>query len=96
VLCPPCHLDFTTINGANPTTIGGTNGFITVNVSGGTGNIVYTLNNGTPQISNTFNSLAKGTYTIDVYDEICVKSAIVVLSDPDSLIDVTSFTIQYS
>jgi hypothetical protein len=95
VLCPPCALDFISIVGANPTTIGGTNGFITISVSGGTGNIVYTINNGVPQVLNSFNNLSNGTYIIDVYDEVCVKSAVVILSDPDSLIDVNSFEIDY-
>lgn len=95
VLCPPCTIDFVSIVGSNPTTIGGNNGSITLNVSGATGSVVFTINNGEPQVSNTFSNLTAGTYIIDAFDSQCVKTVAVVLSDPDSTLDVDLLEIDY-
>lgn len=95
VLCPPCSLDFANLSGSNPTTIGGSDGTITINVTGATGSVLYTINNGATQTSNVFTGLTKGTYLVDVFDSSCKKSIMVVLSDPDSNLDVQFINVTY-
>ncbi|PZR29352.1 MAG: hypothetical protein DI535_03140 [Citrobacter freundii] len=47
----------------NPTTVGGTNGSISVSATGGSG-FTFSINNGAFQSSGTFSNLAAGSYTI--------------------------------
>jgi hypothetical protein len=59
---------------------------ITVAASGGTGAFNYRLNTGTFQASNTFNSVAAGTYTITARDaNLCTKTSTIVVSQPAAL-----------
>jgi predicted RNase H-like HicB family nuclease len=44
------------------------NGTITVSASGGTGSLMYQLDNGIPQITNVFEGLAEGTFSVSVTD----------------------------
>ncbi len=73
---PPTQLvNYTTIT---PSCIPGNDGSITVNVSGGLPPYTYSINGGLPQVSNTFNNLAAGTYTILVADVNDCKVILVV------------------
>jgi gliding motility-associated-like protein len=57
-----------TANVANASCTNASDGSITVNASNGAAPYTYSLNGGVFQSSNTFNSLAAGTYTIQVRD----------------------------
>lgn len=59
---------------------------ITVAASGGTGAFTYRLNTGAYQASNTFNTVAPGTYTITARDaNLCTKTSTIVVSQPAAL-----------
>ncbi|MEM8906587.1 MAG: hypothetical protein AAGD05_01970, partial [Bacteroidota bacterium] len=76
------------VNSADPSTCGGTDGSITVNASGGTGSIEYRIDGGAWQSSNSFSGLAAGSYAIEVRNNngscVIAHSSAVVLSDPAS------------
>ncbi|MEI6766035.1 MAG: gliding motility-associated C-terminal domain-containing protein, partial [Bacteroidota bacterium] len=62
-------------------------GIITATANGGTGSYTYSLNGGVPQLSNVFNGLPAGTYTItvnDVYGCEAISEAITI-ANPDPL-----------
>lgn len=78
-----------TINGTATDALcrSGNTGQITITSGGGVaGSHAYSLNGSAFQASNTFGSLAAGTYTITVRDgNNCTKSTTVVVSEPDLL-----------
>ena len=75
-LTQPAAVTFTT-SSVIPTCWDGSNGSITVTASGGSGSYTYSKNGGTTyQASNSFTSLANGTYSIRVKDSNgCLSSA---------------------
>jgi hypothetical protein len=74
----------------NPTTVGGTNGSITVTPNGGTAPYTYNINAGTFQSSSTFNNLSAGNYTIIAKDAIgCTGTTSVTLTNPNPCSGVT-------
>ena len=74
----------------NPSTVGGTNGSITVTPTGGTPPYSFNINGGTFQASGTFNNLAAGTYNIIARDAIlCTGSTSVTLINPNPCSGVT-------
>jgi hypothetical protein len=74
----------------NPTTVGGSNGSITVTPVGGTAPFTYNINGGAFQSSSTFNNLMAGAYTIIAKDAIgCTGSTSVTLVNPNPCAGVT-------
>ena len=66
---------------------GGNNGSIIVAASGGTPAYTYNISGGAFGISNTFNSLVAGTYTLQVEDANgCVYSDTVTVTQPTAII----------
>lgn len=69
-----------------PTCHGGNNGSITVNVLTGLSPFQYSLGTGPWQVSNTFNNLTAGTYTIHIKDaNNCTKDTTVTLQDAQQI-----------
>ncbi|PLX07271.1 MAG: hypothetical protein C0596_11700, partial [Marinilabiliales bacterium] len=60
---------------------------LTIVATGGTGSYTYSLNGGTPQLSNVFENLSAGSYTVEVVDEMgcSVLTNEVMISNPDLL-----------
>src|SRR5690606_30945376 len=79
------------MSGSNATCYGTANGSATVTViSGGSGSYTYTWSNGTITSSgttSTINSLAVGTYTVNVRDNAsgCTVLGAFVVSSPDPI-----------
>ncbi len=95
--------DFPSIDNVNtndPTTCGGSEGWISVILSGGSGNYEYQLNGGSWQSANTFTSLTAGSYTLTVRNNngLCEVSypATITLSDPPATVVATSVTSNYT
>jgi hypothetical protein len=89
-LCPDCDLTATYIT-TTPTTIGGSDGTITVNTSNAIGTLMYVLDNSLSQASNIFVGLSGGTYTVKVIDSgapSCFVEDTVIVSDPTSILDI--------
>lgn len=80
----PCSGVTVAVNGTvvNPTTIGGTDGIITVSATGGSG-FTYSINSGSFQAGTTFTALAAGTYTVTAKNsDGCTGSRQFTLSNP--------------
>lgn len=60
---------------------------LTVFATGGTGELTYSLNGGTPQLSNIFNDLAPGSYSIEIVDEMgCwITTETTIIENPELL-----------
>jgi uncharacterized protein (DUF2141 family) len=70
---------------------GNSTGSITVSGSGGTGSYSYNIGGGTYGTSNVFSSLTAGSYTIGIKDANgCTKSASVTITEPSSVLSVSS------
>ncbi len=66
-------------------TCGVNDGIISVTATGGTSPFQYALNSGTPQSASTFNGLATGSYSIDVFDASgCVYQTIATIGNPNA------------
>ena len=62
-------------------------GSISITAGSGTPPYTYSINNGNTQVSNLFNNLSSGSYTITVYDATnCPSSQVVTLNEPQELI----------
>lgn len=80
----PCAGISVVVNGTavNPTTVGGTNGSITVTATGGSG-FTYSINGGTYQAGAVFNNLAAGTHTVTAKNsDGCTGSRQFTLTNP--------------
>jgi len=80
----PCAGVTVVVNGtaANPTTVGGTNGSISVTASGGSG-FTYSINGGAFQAGAVFNNLAAGTHTVTAKNsDGCTGSRQFTLTNP--------------
>ncbi len=70
--------------GFNVSCNGGSNGYVSLNVSGGTGTYTYTWS--TSSTLDSIFALAAGTYTVTIEDSNgCTKDTSVVLNEPSSL-----------
>ncbi|PLX09242.1 MAG: hypothetical protein C0596_01420, partial [Marinilabiliales bacterium] len=71
---------------------------LTVVATGGTGAYTYILNGGTPQLSNVFENLSSGNYTVEVVDEMgcSVLTNEVMIANPDLLEASASADLQVS
>lgn len=71
---------------ATPTSCGAVDGIITATGSGGTGTLNYSIDGTNFQLSNTFSSLATGTYTITVKDANgCISTTTVTVTNASGL-----------
>ena len=79
----PTALNVSITGTQNPTTNGGSDGFVTISVSGGTPGYTYLWSNN--QTTNTATNLSAGIYTVTVSDaNNCSSIATVQLYDPNS------------
>lgn len=77
---------FTNVSSSNPVCYGGSNGFISVDVTGGTIPYSYTWSTTPPQTGGTATNLEAGTYTLTTTDAgNCSATVTVVLTNPDSI-----------
>jgi hypothetical protein len=87
----PCNGVTISVNGttSNPTTVGGTNGSISVTASGSSG-FTFSLNGGPFQASGNFTNLAAGSYTVTAKDgNGCTGSNSFTLTNPNPCAGVT-------
>ncbi|AEE51865.1 hypothetical protein [Haliscomenobacter hydrossis] len=76
-----------TTSKANESDCTGGNARITVSATGARGILSYSLNGGTPQVSNIFNNLSNGTYTVTAQDGAgCTASRTVTINETGALI----------
>jgi len=79
----PTALNVSITGSQNPTTNGGSDGYVTISVSGGTPGYTYLWSNN--QTTNTATNLSAGIYTVTVSDaNNCSSIATVQLYDPNS------------
>ena len=79
----PTALNVSITGTQNPTTNGGSDGYVTISVSGGTPGYTYLWSNN--QTTNTATNLSAGIYTVTVSDaNNCSSIATVQLYDPNS------------
>lgn len=77
----PPGMTFASINTIQPTCNQPNSGAITVNMSGGASPYNYKINNSPYQVSNNYNTLSAGTYTITVKDvNNCTVSTTITLA----------------
>ncbi len=87
----PCNGVTISVSGtsSNPTTVGGTNGSISVTASGSSG-FTFSINGGAFQASGNFNNLAAGSYTVTAKDgNGCTGSNSFTLVNPNPCAGVT-------
>ncbi len=78
---------FTPATFVNPSCNGNSNGSVTFTPVGGVAPYEYAINAGTFQTSNTFNSLAAGTYNFTIRDFAgCTKDTSLTLTEPAVLV----------
>jgi len=83
VITQPTALTVSTTSTTNVDCKGNTTGSVTVAGSGGTTPYTYNIGGGTYSSTNTFNSLAAGSYTIGVKDANgCTSSVTVIITEP--------------
>jgi gliding motility-associated-like protein len=95
-----CYIEMPAVSIANPDGIiadvqasaqvscfNNSDGQIIVNAAGGSGNLNYALNGGISQVSNMFENLSSGSYTVMVNDEngCSVEVPSVVIANPESI-----------
>lgn len=81
---PPIQISSTMLQ--SPLCHNSSDGTITIFASGGLGTLRYSVNNSPYSLSNVFNNLSAGSYTLRVRDSInCIKDTIVVLTAPPSI-----------
>ena len=89
-LCPDCDLTITA-SATTPTTIGGSDGTITVFADNVVGTLTYVLDDSLSQASNVFTGLSAGTYNVKVIDNgapQCFEELNVVVEDPTSILEI--------
>lgn len=84
--CSSSDLAISVVSKTNPTSCGSPEGQITVAGSGGKAGYMYSINNNAFQSNGVFSTLAPGTYSVKVKDELgCTKEETnIVLTSPDS------------
>lgn len=81
------------ISQQNVSCFGGSNGSVLIGATGGVAPITYSLNGGTFQSSNSFSSLAAGTYTVTVKDvNNCTSTVSVTITSPTQLTFTSTMT----
>ena len=88
-------------NGSHISCVGSSNGIITASASGGTNSFTYSINglvSVSDQVSNVFNSLSAGSYTVSVKDgNQCTKStSTITISSPTAITPSASVTSNYN
>jgi hypothetical protein len=69
------------------------NGSISATAGSGFGTYLYTLNGGTPQVSNVFNNLCAGNYTVAAKDgNNCVVTSVLNITAPSAITSVMYVT----
>ncbi len=85
-LSQPSVLQATGISITNVNCSGGNNGTITLSGSGGTPAYTYALGTGAYSSTNTFGTLAAGTYTLHIKDaRNCVKDTTLTIAQPSAI-----------
>lgn len=80
----PGVLTISNVNIVPPNCVPGNNGIITVTVAGGTAPFNYNIGAGN-QLSNVFNNVGQGTYTITVTDaNNCTATSVITVITPNS------------
>lgn len=89
-----CDAAITNVSETDPTTIGGTNGSLTITATSTAGSLEYSIDDGDNwQSSNSFTGLSKGTYPIRIRDaNNCQDTDTATLSDPPCTLSIDSIS----